>query len=115
LLKNASAILFILITTEERGHTIYQSIKEVNDLVKNLNDEQLLDKYKKLLGVFLSGIPHQQIVPDDYFAFLERLGALLNKATVQVNEADIGIREAIGLQSVIGVWGGRDWVPSEYY
>jgi hypothetical protein len=113
LLKNASAILFMLITSDQRGQTIYGSLNKVDKLVRDLNDQPLLDLYNKLLGVFLSGTPHQQITPDDYFAFIRRLGTLLNKAAVQANEADIAIREAMGLQSVIGVWGGRDWLPQE--
>lgn len=113
LLKNASAILFMLITSDQRGQTIYDSLNKVDKLVKELNDQPLLNLYNKLLGVFLSGTPHQQIAPDDYFAFIQRLGTLLNQATVQANEADIAIREAIGFQSVIGVWGGRDWLPQE--
>ncbi len=113
LLKNASAILFTLITSDQRGQTIYGSLNKIDRLVNDLNDQPLLDLYNKLLGVFLSGTPHQQITPDDYFAFIRRLGTLLNKAAVQANEADIAIREAMGLQSVIGVWGGMDWTPSE--
>ena len=113
LLKNASAILFLLITSDQRGQTIYDSLNKVDKLVMELNDRPLLDLYNRLLGVFLSGTPHQQITPDDYFAFIQRLGTLLNQAAVQANEADIAIREAIGFQSVIGVWGGRDWLPQE--
>jgi len=113
LLKNASAILFMLITSDQRGQTIYDSLNKVDKLVRELNDQPLLNLYNKLLGVFLSGTPHQQITPDDYFAFIQRLGTLLNQAAVQANEADIAIREAIGFQSVIGVWGGRDWLPQE--
>jgi len=113
LLKNASTILFTLITSDQRGQTIYGSLNKIDKLVKDLNDQPLLDLYNKLLGVFLSGTPHQQITPDDYFAFIRRLGTLLNKAAVQANEADIAIREAMGLQSVIGVWGGMDWTPPE--
>ena len=113
LLKNASAILFMLITSDQRGQTIYDSLNKVDKLVKGLNDQPLLNLYNKLLGVFLSGTPHQQITPDDYFAFIQRLGTLLNQAAVQANEADIAIREAIGFQSVVGVWGGRDWLPQD--
>lgn len=113
LLKNASAILFMLITSDQRGQTIYDSLNKVDKLVRELNDQPLLNLYNKLLGVFLSGTPHQQITPDDYFAFIQRLGTLLNQAAVQANEADIAIREAIGFQSVVGMWGGRDWLPQD--
>ena len=113
LLKNVSAILFILVTSDQRGQTIYDSLVKVENLVRDLKVASLLKQYDKLFAVFLSGTPHQQILPDDYFAFLETLGNLLNQAAVQANEADIAMREAIGLQSVIGLWGGREWIPSE--
>jgi hypothetical protein len=107
-LKNASAILFIIVTTDERGQTIHESLKKVESMVNDLDDELLMNLYNKILSVFLSGIPHQQIAPDDYFAFLERLGTLLEKATAQANEAHVALREAIGPEPVIRVWEGRD-------
>lgn len=107
-LKNASAIIFIIVTTDERSETIHKSLKKVESMVKDLDDDLLMNLYNKILSVFLSGIPHQQIVLDDYFAFLERLGTLLEEATAQANEAHIALREAIGPESVIGMWEGRD-------
>jgi hypothetical protein len=111
LFKNTSAILFNLISSDQRGQTIYDSLIKAEKVIKETRDQRLLDQYNRLLGVFLSGTPHQQISPDDYFAFIERLGILLNEAAVQANKADVDIREAMGLQSVIGVWGGKDWLP----
>lgn len=112
-LSKAFNILFFLITADERGQKIYESLKKVGGMVKDLNDEHLINLYNKLFEGFLSGIPHQQIRPDDYFAFLKRLGTLVNETSVQANEANIALREAIGLQSVIGIWEGRGWHPSE--
>ena len=110
-LKKAFDILFFLITTGERGQTIYDSLKKVGPLVRDLNDERLTNLYNKLFAVFLTRFPHQQIDPDDYVAFLQRLGSLTNEASVLANKADIALREIIGLQSVIGIWGGMEWLP----
>jgi hypothetical protein len=108
-LRKVFNILIFLITTDQRGQTLYASLKKVESLVRDINDERLIDLYNQIFAVFLTGIPHQQIRPDDYFAFLQRLGSLPNETTVQANKADIALREIIGLQSVIGIWGGREW------
>ena len=110
-LRKVFNILIFLITTDQRGQTLYASLKKVESLVQDLNDECLTNLYNKIFAVFLTGIPHQQIRPDDYFAFLQRLGSLPNETTVQANNADIALREIIGLQSVVGIWGGREWRP----
>jgi hypothetical protein len=107
-MKNVSAILFVIVTTDERGQTFYNSLKKVEKTVKDLNDEILINLYNKIFRVFLSGTPHQQIIPDDYFAFVQRLGTLLDEATTQANEAHMSLREAIGPEAVIGRWKGRD-------
>jgi hypothetical protein len=110
-LRKVFNILIFLITTDQRGQTLYASLKKVESLVRDINDERLMDLYNQIFAVFLTGIPHQQIRPDDYFAFLQRLGSLPDETTVQANEADIALREIIGLQSVIGIWGSREWRP----
>ena len=102
-LKNVSAILFSIVTADEHNQTIYKSLKKAESTVKDLDDKLLINLYNKIFSVFLSGIPHQQIAPDDYFAFLERLGTLLEEATAQSNEAYVGLREAIGPESVVGM------------
>ena len=112
-LRKAFNVLFFLITTDERGQTLYASLKKVEPLVWELNDERLTNLYNKIFAVFLTGIPHQQIRPDDYFAFLQRLGSLPNETTVQANQADIALRETIGLQSAMGIWGGKEWHPGQ--
>ena len=110
-LRKVFNILIFLMTTDQRGQTLYASLKKVESLVRDINDERLMDLYYQIFAVFLTGIPHQQIRPDDYFAFLQRLGSLPDETTVQANEADIALREIIGLQSVIGIWGSREWRP----
>lgn len=110
-LRKEFNILFFLMTTDERGQTIYESLKKLEPLVWDLKDERLTNLYNKIFSVFLNGIPHQQIRSEDYFAFLQRLGSLPNETTIQANEADIALWEIIGLQSVTGIWGGREWHP----
>ena len=110
-LRKEFDILFLIMTKEERGQTIYETLKKVQPLVWDLKDERLINLYNNIFAGFLTGIPHQQISPDDYFAFVQRLGSLPGETITQVNEADIALREIIGLQSVIGIWGGREWRP----
>jgi hypothetical protein len=102
-LKNASAILFSIVTADEHNQTIYKSLKKGESTVKDLDDKPLINLYNKIFSVFLSGIPHQQITPDDYFAFLERLGVLLEEATAQSNEAYMALREVIGHELVVSI------------
>jgi hypothetical protein len=111
-LIKAFNLLFFLITTDERGQTMYESLKKVEAMVRDLKDERLINLYQNLFKGFLTGIPHQQIRPDDYLSFLKRLGTLANEVSVQANEANIGLREATGLKLVIDIWGGRGRRPS---
>jgi len=107
-LSDASAILFIIVNSDEQGQTIYQSLRKVEGLVNNLDDELLVNLYNKIFSVFLAGVPHQQIVVSDYFAFLQRLGTILDISTDQANKAHAVVREAISADSVLGKWRGRD-------
>jgi hypothetical protein len=107
-MKNASAILFAIVISDGRGRTIYESLKKTQGMIKDLDDPLLTKLYDKIFLVFRSGVPHQQIIPDDYFAFLERLGTLLKEAAAQADEAHIGLREAIKFESVIGAANDRN-------
>ena len=106
-LRSAGSILTIVITAEERGQTVYASLKKVERKVTDLNDELLLNHYNKIFSVFLSGVPQQQILPQDYFSFLQRLCSLLEDAIAQANEACISLREGIGPKSVINTGAGQ--------
>jgi hypothetical protein len=106
-LKNASAILYRIVTSDERNQPIHESLKKAEGIVKELDDELLTKLYKNIFPASLSGSPQRQIAIDGYFAFLERLGTLLEDATSHANEAYIAIREAIGYESIIGAWDGR--------
>ena len=110
--NKALEILFFLLTAEERGQTLCNSLTKVESFVRDLNDEPLLNLYHELFRSYRIPALHQQIHPDDYFAFLQRLSTIIDEAASKANEADIALREIIGLQSVIGVWGGRGWRPN---
>ena len=96
-LKNVSVILFVFATATEQGQMIYESLKKVKGMVKDIDDQILTDLYNKIFGAFLSGIPHQQIRPDYYFAFLQRLGPLLDEDIAKANETDAALREMLEL------------------
>jgi hypothetical protein len=110
--NKAFEILFFLLTAEERGQMLYNSLTQIEGIVKDLNDEHLLTLYQELFKSSRISNPYQLIHPDDYFAFLQRISTLINEAAAKANEADIALREVIGLQSVIGIWGGRGWRPN---
>jgi hypothetical protein len=94
--NKAFNILFYLITTDERGQTIYKSLKKVEEMVKDLNDERLLNLYNRLFaGVRTFNPNYQHFRPDDYFGFLQRLGTLVNETSVQANKANIALREVL--------------------
>lgn len=101
ILKNAGSALSTIITAEERGQTVYVSLKKVETKVNDLHDELLTNHYNKIFSVFLSGVPQQQILPQDYFSFLQRLCSLLEEAIAQASEACISLQEGIGPKSVI--------------
>ena len=111
--NKALEILFFLLTAEERGQTLYNSLTKVESIVEDLNDEPLLNLYREIFRSYRISASYQQIHPDDYFAFLQRLSTLINEAAAKANEADIALREVIGLQSVMGIWGGRGWRPGK--
>ncbi len=90
---------------------LYHSLVQAEGTVKDFNDGLLTNLYTELFKSSRNPSPYQQIYPDDYFAFLQRLQRLIDEAAGKANEADIELREAIGLQSVIGIWGGKGWHP----
>ena len=108
----ADEIIFILLTSNERGNITRDDQVKVGGMVHGLNDEILSNLYDRILESGRMPGLYQPIQPNDYFAFIQRLGTLLIEATIQANEADIALRKAIGLNSVIGIWGKKEWCPS---
>jgi hypothetical protein len=110
--NKADEIIFTLLTANARDTPSCNDLVKVEGNVQELHDESLLSLYNRILENLGTYSPYSQISQNHYFAFLQRLGMLLNEAITQANEADIALREAIGLQSDSGLWGGRDWRPS---
>jgi hypothetical protein len=109
--NKAFELIFFLLTSEERGQTLYNSLTQIENLVNDLNDACLVVLYKRLFKNSRTPTPYLQVHPDDYFVFLQRLSFLVNEAAAKGNDADIVLRETIGLQSVVGIWGGKGWRP----
>ena len=110
--NEADEIIFMLLTVNERGRTTGDDLAKVGNIVRKLNDESLSKIYSKIFeGSKVSGL-YQPIHPQDYFSFIERLGALLIEATIQANNADIALRKALALDSLTGIWGSKEWCPS---
>jgi len=90
-------IIFMLLTTHEdnRVNEEYLALMEIK--VNELNDEILFNLFKKVQEeVRVLGL-YQPFQTGSYYGFLQRLGAILNEATVQAENADIALREVIGL------------------
>ena len=109
--NRAFGLVVFLMKAEERGQMLYHSLVQAEGTVKDFNDAPLTNLYTELFKSSRNPSPYQQIYPDDYFAFLQRLQRLIDEAAGKANEADIELREAIVLQSVIGIWGGKGWRP----
>lgn len=106
-------ILFILLTANERGTTLYDSLINVGDIIRGLNDEHLTDQYNRLFDGVKTFVPQcQQIRQVDYSAFLQRLGMMLYETIVQINESDIALKKSAGLQADRGIWGREGWRPT---
>jgi hypothetical protein len=105
-------IIFMLLTTNEHGKATYDDLVKVGHIVQELNDESLSNTYNRTLeSMKVTGL-FQLIHPNGFFGFLQRLGTLLNEVIVQTNEADIALRNVLGLQSGSGLWGSKGWCPS---
>jgi hypothetical protein len=112
----AFEIVFSLITAEYEGQTSYNTLREMGGIVTELNNDHLTKLYNKLFEEAPTpDYKYQQIHPEDYFAFLTHLHTILKQQAIQANQADIALRATIGLQSVIGIWGGTNWHPAGKY
>jgi hypothetical protein len=110
--NKADEIIFTLLISNERGMPNCNDLVKVGGNVHELHDEVLLRLYNRILQEMGSSSLYPKFHPNDYFAFIQRLGMLLNEAIIQANEADIALREVIGLQSDSGLLGGKGWCPS---
>lgn len=92
-------IIFVLLTVCESDKVNNLNLAIMDNNVQELNDENLSNLYQRIQEDMKSIGLYQPVRSSSYYGFLQRLGALLKETTIQAKEADIALREAIGLQS----------------
>jgi hypothetical protein len=107
--NKAFQISQLLLTAQERGLSVYTALGKVEGIVKDLNDEYLLNLYTEALRN--PRVPSPRVEFNSFFAFLMRLSTLVYESAAKANEADIDLREAVGLPAETGIWGKRGWHP----
>ena len=109
--NKADEIVFMLLTANSQIKPLLDDIAKLERAVKDVDDENLTELYDKLLVDVKRHKAFPGSVPVSYYSFVQRLGTLLVEITIQINEADIALREAIGIQPSTGIWGDKGWSP----
>jgi len=81
-------ILLVLTNAEKRCQKLDSPLKQIEAIVKDVDDEVLLNIYPRLLNGIETATTQEQIWADDYFTFTLRLCELLNKTRTKVNQGD---------------------------
>ena len=89
LCNKVTEILLILTNAEKQGQNLYSPFKQIDRVLNDLQDENLLTLYQRLLYGFQAAITHEQIWADDYFTFILRLCNLNNNTRTKVNQDDL--------------------------
>jgi len=89
LCNKVTEILLVLTNAEKQGQNLYTPLKQVEGTLNDLQDENLLTLYQRLLYGFQAAITHEQIWADDYFTFILRLCNLNNNTRTKVNQDDL--------------------------
>ena len=89
LCNKVTEILLVLTNAEKQGQNLYTPLKQVEGILNDLQDENLLTLYQRLLYGFQAAATHEQIWADDYFTFILRLCNLLNNTRTKVNQDDL--------------------------
>ena len=79
-------ILRILTKAERRGQNLYKPLKQIEDILHYLDDENLLTLYQRLLHGFRVKTTHKQAWSDDYFSFILLLCNLLNDTIMKFHQ-----------------------------
>jgi hypothetical protein len=82
-------ILLVLTNAEKQGQNLYSPLKQIEVILNDLQDENLLTLYQRLLYGFQTATTHEQIWADDYFMFILQLCNLLNNTRMKVNQGDV--------------------------
>jgi len=88
LLSEAREILLVLTKAEKRGEKLDIPLKQIEAIVKDVDDETLLNIYPRLLNGLQDATAHEQNWADDYFTFVLRLCEMLNKTGTKVNQGN---------------------------
>ncbi len=86
LFSEVREILLVLTNAEKRGEKPDSPLKQIEAIVKDVDDEVLLNIYPRLLNVLQTATTNEQNWADDYFTFILRLCELLNKTRTKVNQ-----------------------------
>ena len=89
LCNKVTEILLVLTNAEKQGQNLYSPLKQIEVNLNDLQDENLLTLYQRLLFGFQTAITHEQIWADDYFTFILRLCDILNNTRTKVNQDDL--------------------------
>ena len=89
LCNKVTEILLVLTNAEKQGQNLYTPLKQVEGTLNDLQDENLLTLYQRLLYGFQAAFTHEQIWADDYFTFILRLCNLNNNTRTKVNQDDL--------------------------
>jgi hypothetical protein len=88
LCNEVTEILLVLTNAEKRGQKLDSPLKQIEAIVRDVDDEVLLNVYPRLINGFQAANTDEQIWADDYFTFILRLCELLNQTRTKVNQDD---------------------------
>ena len=88
LFSEVREMFLVLTNAEKRGEKLDSPLKQIEAIVKDVDDEGLLNIYPRLLNGIETATTHEQIWANDYFTFILRLCELLNKTRMKVNRGD---------------------------
>jgi hypothetical protein len=101
-----------LAAAAERGSHFRETLLAIEENVRGLQDKKLESLYVRLVNGYGNLTAGDKAILDaDYAAFVMRLTKLTDNAAIQANEADIEVRQQIGLDASIGVYGPTQWKP----
>lgn len=104
--------LLYLTTVDERQSTLFDTLVLIKDSIDILNDERLSSLYQRLVESKHVAIPkYGQVLKTDHGAFMLRLVDLVDEAAIEINESDIALKAALGLDASKGIWGPKGWHP----
>ena len=107
-------VIIVLMTTDERKVTLYDSLVAIEEHMGTLNDARLRSLYDRLVEGRRTFMPqYEQILQADYKAFIQRLNTLAIEAAVEANEADVALKAALNLDASTGIWGPKGWRPPQ--